>query len=81
MEMELLQHPIYRGIGKKPVKIVNQLIRTTSICRVIEQVQRVPSLLCSHLLFPGQAISLSINVFTHLERVKISSPSFQSLNS
>lgn len=39
------------------------------------------SSLCSHLLFPGLAISLSINVFTHLERVKISSPSFQSLNS
>lgn len=59
MEQHLLQHPIYRGIGKKPVKIVNQLIGTTSICRVIEQVQRVPSLLCSHLLFPGLAISLN----------------------
>lgn len=40
MEQHLMRDTISRGIGKKPVKVVNQLIGTNSICRVIERVQR-----------------------------------------
>lgn len=40
LEQHLMKNPLSRGLGRKPVKVLKQLIGTNSICRVIEKVQR-----------------------------------------
>lgn len=40
LEQHLMKNPLSRGLGRKPVKVLKQLIGTNSIRRVIEKVQR-----------------------------------------